>query len=320
MKILIIGAGALGMLFGAHLARENNVTFLTRREEQAEQLRSQGGTVYLESGERCHFFPHACTWTTHPASFDYDFILITTKQYHLADFLPRIHTYISKTTPLLFVLNGLGHIELISSTLAEHHVYTGITQRGALKQADGSVKENGNGGLVFGPVFPSSATLNEAVSHPKAAAFMEECSKQGIHPIFTLAIEQEMLKKCIINACINPLTALFQVRNGQLVQNDRLLAMMKKSFQEMILLLHQKGGTAALGLGHEEELWEEIIKVCRNTSNNKSSMLQDFENKRKTEIQAITGYFLSLASAAQVSMPYNQFLYEAIQVLESSYS
>lgn len=320
MNILVVGAGAVGMLFGAYLAKDNHVTYLTRRAEQAFALREYGCVLEREKGGPIEYFPEAYSWDSHPSSFEYDLVLITTKQNHLEHVLPLIEKNIPQRIPLLFVLNGLGHVELITNTLSHANLYTGITQRGSFKQSDRSVRENGDGGLVLGPIerpVPHEDHQAQALFHPGICLFADHLEKQGVKLTLTEQIHQEMLKKCVVNACINPLTALFQVTNGELVANERLQDMMQQLFQEVANLLLLVDPEFSQEFNKEDKLWEEILKVCRSTSNNKSSMLQDIEEGRTTEIQAITGYFLSMASKQGIRMPYHQMLYEAIQIKES---
>ncbi|GAA0364531.1 ketopantoate reductase family protein [Bacillus horti] len=325
MRILIIGAGALGLLFGAYLSKENDVTFITRRKQQAEQIREYGCRLVTLAAEDIRYSPEAFTWEDHKEYDEYDLILVTIKQYHLANVLEEMKARISHRVSLLFILNGLGHNEAIAEKLPHIHVFLGSTQFGALKESDTVVLERGVGSLTIGQLSSQDKERdNDKQLYPSSSngieLLMTSMQRGGIDIKINHNIEAILLHKCMINACINPLTALFKVTNGDLLTNMGLHQMQRKVFEEVIQVVQKANPSFLHENNNERDLWEEIKDVCRNTSRNKSSMLQDVENQRLTEIDAITGYFLHLAMQHEISVPYHDFLYHAIHIQESLYS
>jgi 2-dehydropantoate 2-reductase len=117
-------------------------------------------------------------------------------------------------------------------------------------------------------------------------------------------------EKLIANALINPLTALFEVPNGFLLQEPDILRMMRQLFDEASAVANQAEQKI------NEETWQEILTICRNTSRNTSSMLQDLRCGKQTEIEAITGYIVRKGNEYGISTPMHETLRQVIRLKE----
>ncbi|MOA32778.1 putative 2-dehydropantoate 2-reductase [compost metagenome] len=115
--------------------------------------------------------------------------------------------------------------------------------------------------------------------------------------------------KLLINAVLNPLTALFDVKNGELPAHPTRMALMRALYEETALIL--KGA----GMQLESDGWAQIIEVCERTSGNVSSMLSDVRAGRKTEIGAINGAVVRLAEQQQLKAPCNRAVMELVDAL-----
>ncbi|WP_025028055.1 ketopantoate reductase family protein [Caldalkalibacillus mannanilyticus] len=322
MKVLIIGAGALGLLYGSYTKmadRLHDVCFLTRTEKQAEQLRRQGLCYKTGKNE----FLLTVDSASYERSIDLkndpfssvDLVLITVKQTHLEAILPWIKTHLSSVVPLLFIMNGLGHAEKVQNALPEYSHFFGVTQKGATRLSTTSVEERGRGktrvGCLPGLDKPSSH------SYLVLEKWLKELQKGSIDINLSPEIEFEMWKKCILNACINPLTGLFGIENGKLVEEMHLNNMMRELHDELAGLLAIIRPSFAEKMFDNGMCWEEIERVCRITSQNRSSMEQDIRYGRQTEIDAFNGYFLQEARIRNIHLPAHQFVYSAIQFLQN---
>src|SRR5690606_69523 len=103
--------------------------------------------------------------------------------------------------------------------------------------------------------------------------------------------------KLVANAVINPLTAIFQVTNGTLLTNDYLFKLMRNLFHETVRVLELE----------EQKLWDYVVTICKQTAKNQSSMLRDIQAKRRTEIDAISGYIIERAKEQGINVPYTIF-------------
>jgi 2-dehydropantoate 2-reductase len=334
MRVLIIGAGSVGLLFGCYLRQMDiTVTYVTRSKEQAEKINSSRVILHRLNGESTNLSAHAFSFeqskrwqeTNEPCSrksskkfiSDISTVFVTVKQTQLDPILPWIGQYVGENIPILFLMNGLGHQEKAKRSLPNHsHLYFGITQNGATKVALNEVAERGRSITKVGEIASSS---DQPASSEKIAfqSLVAQLNEQGIQTVWSEDIETEMLRKCMVNACINPLTALFQVANGSLITHPRLHNLMHQLYLELETLIKKARPKDAEKILKNGGLWQEIEHICRITSNNLSSMMQDIKVQRQTEIESITGYFLDQATLYDLEMPYHRFLYESVFILQN---
>jgi len=287
MKVGIIGGGAVGLLFAAYLTKVSIVPIIyTRREEQAEKLNKNGiDIIKLGMKENCrvkaiHFHKGL--------ENDEDLLVITTKQYDLGPIFDYLISNEIKT-PLLFLQNGMGHITSLPK-LSSDSIFLGIVEHGVLRHSDNSITHTGDGQIKIGQFKGKSEEM---------ANIWYALNSIG----FPIKIEDEwypiLLKKLIVNAAINPLTALYKIQNGMLLKNDFYFKNMKSIYNEVV---------AAVNVSETDSLWEEVISICQNTGSNYSSMYKDIENKRQTEIESILGYILEQGEKRKIPMPLTYFL------------
>jgi len=108
----------------------------------------------------------------------------------------------------------------------------------------------------------------------------------------------------IVNAIINPLTAVLRVNNGGLLENQFYFLVVKNLFTEISFILNLK---------HPVDYLQQVIDICKKTANNRSSMLKDIEAKRLTEVDAILGFLLEEAKKQDKKAPQIENLYYLIK-------
>lgn len=288
MKVAIIGGGSIGLLTAAYLKKAGYTPVLyVRREEQAESLKNQG--LRLQASGQTHTFPvEAHLLSVHLPSEN--LIVITVKQYDIPNVVKTIKA--RKENVFLFLQNGMGHLRYIESL--QGTVYVGTVEHGALRLDDTTVKHTGIGRVRIS-LFKGHGMIDQA--------FLLRLSENGF-PVHVVDDWWQMLsEKLVVNAVINPLTALYQVKNGQLLEVQEFLTSMKAIFDETL---------NALGLAGREQLWELVVSVCKKTAENDSSMLKDVLEHRQTEIEAISGYVIARAEARNIEVPITKFLYNSI--------
>ncbi|WP_406590036.1 2-dehydropantoate 2-reductase [Bacillus atrophaeus] len=290
MKIGIIGGGSVGLLCACYLSLHHQVTVLTRRAEQAEAICSDGIHLYKEGRE----YSGECEADTEINS-SYDLLLVTVKQHQLGAVFPKLDQI--KETNILFLQNGMAHIHEIQNWRTAHSLYVGIVEHGAVRKSDTAVEHTGLGAVkwsAFGHSSPESL-------HP---FFQQETP--GFPIVYETDWHRLLTGKLIINACINPLTALLRVKNGELLASPAYFSYMKLIFRE---------ACAILGLKDREKAWEQVCAVCENTKDNYSSMLVDVYAGRLTEADAIIGYLLKEAEIGNHDAIHFEFLYRSITAL-----
>ncbi|MCP1320337.1 2-dehydropantoate 2-reductase [Bacillus sp. S0628] len=292
MKIGIVGPGAIGLLYTFYLQKSNqNVTLFTRTAKQAEELNETGVTCIRD--RTCETVYPSVLPIESMVAQNLDYIFIAVKQYHIDDILP----FVEGAASLIFLQNGMSHLQKMLNIGCEN-IAVGIVEHGAKKEGGHIVHHTGVGVTKFGVVCGQSIHF-ESVFHSFSVSY------------FPVQIETDwkeiMHKKLVVNVCINPLTALLGVKNGELTKNRFFYQMMEQVFQEVAFLIR----------GEKEMVWQMVRNVCEGTSRNTSSMLADVRANRQTEINAIVGYVLEEAKKQQRPVPTLQFLFDAIKGLET---
>ncbi|MCA1029965.1 2-dehydropantoate 2-reductase [Bacillus timonensis] len=293
MKIGVIGGGALGLLYSSYLSTDHQVTVFTRTISQANSLNKEG--ITLQRGEELSRH-YVIAEVFNPQIHTQDLFIFTVKQYNLQKILEQIYK-LPQTPTLLFLQNGMGHLPLLSN-LKNENIILGVVEHGALKISDTHVIHSGVGTTKISPWRGNEETVSSVFNEVQNSSFSYEIKRNWY----------EMLSnKLIINTVINPLTAIYKVRNGELIENKYLEKSMFQVFTEAMLVLQ--------GLD-SFQTWNQILSVCRKTSSNRSSMLRDIEENRQTEIDAILGFIIHEADKKRIDIPVIRFLYHSIKGME----
>ncbi|MCM3759338.1 2-dehydropantoate 2-reductase [Alkalihalobacillus oceani] len=299
MKVAIVGAGAIGLLAAYYLAgHKHDVTLLTQRKEQAEKI-NRHGLKLIDSYGATRLKPVKAQALADLTETDQlDVVILTVKSYSVKDVLFQLRE--KRIFAILFLQNGLSHIEYLAD-LPIATVAVGVMEHGAVRENDQTVRHTGRGRLRWGYVRKGAELLDEL--------FVAGADKEA----FPIDYEDDWLdilqQKLIVNACINPLTALLAVKNGELVKNEAAKEMMKAIFSEVMQVLERED---------DEKRWAHVVRVCEQTAANTSSMLVDLSNRRRTEISSITGYLVRLAGQKQLAVPVLDFVNKAIIAKEDA--
>ena len=294
MKVGVIGGGSIGLLLAGRLGKKHEVTLFTRTKSQADQINCAGGIeikglhpVFTEC--KAEMLAHS------KAIASQELLIVTVKQGAIDEILPFIQ---SVRSPLLFLQNGMSHLKKLDC-LHSVSVYVGITEHGALRE-NGTTTIHTGMGIIRAGLY--SGERQVALLDRQDADFPIEEVKD-IYP--------RLIEKLIVNACINPLTALLGVKNGELIANSYFRQILKQLCEQVCY---------GLGINKEQYLkyQEKVFLICERTADNKSSMLRDIEMQRKTEIEAILGYCLEEANERIQKMGLVSALYAMIRGLEES--
>ncbi|WP_214483235.1 2-dehydropantoate 2-reductase [Bacillus sp. SM2101] len=288
MQIGVIGAGSIGLLYACYLSIYHQVTIYTRRKDQARQINSKGIQL-IKSGVQSTY---KVTAKVLDDGLEHeDLIIVTVKEYHLDRVLNTTNQF-RNVNALLFLQNGMKHISLFEK-LNHEVILVGVVEHGALKINDYTVNHTGVG-------------ITKICSFRNGEGVIQSFQK-GQHSDFGVLVAEDWYKvlseKLIVNAVINPLTALYCVENGDLLSNRFFLSRMKNLFIEVTSVMNV----------NTNNMWERLEHICIQTQNNRSSMLRDIESGRQTEIDAILGYIIAEADKVGKSVPVSTFLYDSIK-------
>ncbi|MFB9325437.1 ketopantoate reductase family protein [Paenibacillus aurantiacus] len=315
MRIIIVGAGSLGMMYGLRLARGGTgVTFVTRSGEQASLLAEKGG-ILVENGEDCHVSVNAVSMASCAAlgeeelPSEGDWIWLTVKQAQLTEeLLAAVSSLCARGAAVLCLQNGIGHLTRIARGLpAGTRIVPAISTEGALRESPGKVRYTGRGSLTFGALRPDMPGAEEEEITQKM--LVDVLSVAGISAELSNQMENRIYEKLLINAVINPLTAIYGVKNGELPLHPVRLRLMSALFIESRAIL------ARVGLNEDAGSWEKVLAVCEATAANESSMLRDVQAGRATEIDWINGGIAALAREAELPSPLNDAVAVMVRAL-----
>lgn len=295
MKIVIVGAGSIGLLLGSYFSEMGHELFLlTRREAQAKELLSKGITRIMPDKKEVMTAVNATTQAQHLPK---DALWIFAVKYHQLEDTKKVVQHTSRDTPLLFIQNGLGHLKWMKQ-LENKRLYIGTIEHGAMKQNDTTVLHKGIGSLNLAPLYSKEKVTD---SFPT--------TYENFPIVWGNDAELLVLRKTILNACINPLTALLKVKNGDLVKNSHAANLLQKVFEEIIDVFSEMKPHLTLS---------DVRQLCEKTGENYSSMQQDIQNGKKTEIETIAGALLQGAKERGKEIPTLATLFKMICAIEES--
>jgi 2-dehydropantoate 2-reductase len=300
----IVGAGALGMLYGSYLAPHAHITMIVRSATQLRQLRQSGIRLQIEATNECFARNVECFMLGDVQSTP-DVIVLTVKQHHLDEALMRqLHAQYGNQVPIICLQNGLGHIERLARYFPAEMVIAAITTEGAMRITDHLVAHTGRGQTSIGP-------MQLDTQWPSAVSgFINVLLRSGLTADYSDHMETLIWRKLCINACINPLTSLLQCRNGQLLEWPHARLMLEQLCDELVALASHKG------LDGFDPLPTWIKEICQATARNESSMLQDVRHARPTEIEAITGSLIAEGERYGLVMATHRRVYRLLQTYE----
>lgn len=268
-SILIYGSGAMACLAAARLSAAGADVVMLDAWEDGIRALENGVALTTPDGET-HIHPVRAVTLPSP-EFDPSFALVLVKSWQTAQAASVLANCLSPTGMAVTLQNGLGNLEILIAALGKDRARAGSATFGATLLAPGHVRASGSGVLTL----DSDPRLD-----PLAALF-----HSADIPIMRSAEMQTVLwRKVLINAAINPLTALMGIPNGRLIQNSSLFSLVQNILTEGVCVAAAEGFSFS-----ESELFQQVMAVCADTADNRSSMLQDIQRSAPTEIDAICG-------------------------------
>jgi 2-dehydropantoate 2-reductase len=296
MKIAVLGAGAMGSLMGAYLSRVHDVT-LVGRKEQVLAIRERGLRIVGLEAMTC--WPEAME---NLEEIDTpDMIVLTVKAFDTERALPTIDRVRNDQTIVISLQNGIDNHFLIAERIPR--AVSGLTSWGATLVEPGKVRFAGRGDMILGSIAGEMGDVDKVAQAFRLAGI--ECRVSSI-------IESEIWMKAIVNACINPITALVR-RENQCLREPSLFQIAEMACDEAVRVSKRAGVNLP-----EEDPFERVMEVVDRTAENRSSMLQDIERGRRTEIDEINGSIVRRGENMGVPTPVNMTLWRLVRYSANS--
>jgi 2-dehydropantoate 2-reductase len=309
IEIVIFGTGAMATLFGGRLSRrapdlegntrpfQMNVTLFGSWQEQIEALSTHGLIIQNLDGYREHIQIKATSTVTQlPAA---DIALVLVKSYQTEGTAQIVSQNLRRNGLVVTLQNGIGNLEILQRMLGAHRVMAGSTMLAANIPKVGFVQCTGAGQTYLGRAESSLDQVETLVTIFKNCK-IPVSSRDDVTGI--------LWAKLVINAGINALGALLEVRNGELVKDARYRRMVQWSAQEAVAVASAK----KIHLPFEDPI-AKTLEVCETTALNRSSMLQDLTRGASVEIDAINGAIVRLGKRLGVETPVNEFLVREVR-------
>ncbi|MFX1238857.1 MAG: ketopantoate reductase family protein [Promethearchaeota archaeon] len=320
MRIGIVGAGSIGLLFGGYLANIESDLYsieivLFGRKEHVNAIQNNG--LLLKNNKETIIIKNIQAFECpedlerNHLSLKFDFVFLTTKTYDIEPSLRQYEEILRMSDYLVLLQNGIGNEDVAKSFFDENCIIRMITTNGAFKEEAGSVYHTGFGVTKVG--FPFQNIMDKP--NIDVLKLLKELLCEATLETF---IVRDILKDCwekiLINIGINAFGALTRLTNGELLHNESLKELMSKAIKEALVVAEKKG----IDLPNKDYI-DITYNVANKTHSNKNSMLQDVLKGKKTEIDYINGRIVEYARELNILVPTNELLTALIKGLEASF-
>ena len=301
MKIAVIGAGAMGSIYGGHLSLENEVYLVDTNADVVRNINENG--IALEEGGEDHIYrPKAVTDTSDLPEMD--LVILFVKALFSRSALEGNRGLIGKDTYLLTLQNGSGHEDILGEFVPTERIIIGTTEDQGTVLGMGHIRHGGTGGTNLGMLCPDTAGFL-----PKLKETMDACGfRAKIHE----NIQQLIWNKLFVNVALSAVTAVLNVKMGFIAEEPHALALSKQLLHEAVEVAHAMGLEA-----DEEHLQQEIIETSRRVPDGVTSICADLSKGRKTEVDTISGSVVRAAKKCGVAVPAHEFLVNMVHAMEN---
>jgi 2-dehydropantoate 2-reductase len=305
MKIAVVGAGAMGSLFGALLAEAGNEVWLYDVWVEHVQTINRNGLSIEREGKLRQVKIKA---TADPEQINRaELVIIFVKSTQTQSAAKTAQYLTGSEGSVMTLQNGMGNADTISEFIEPVRILAGTTSHGATMLGPGSIRHAGVGSTTIG------AWDSTEPGFRRAKQFSEFFNLAGIDTEAVKDVHSVVWNKLLINIGINAITALTDIKNGQVLDLEITRELSRAAVEEAMNVARSQNVTV------REDAADHVCKVAAATAVNRSSMGQDVDKKRQTEIGAINGFIVREAERLGVEAPVNRTLTALIQTLEYHY-
>jgi 2-dehydropantoate 2-reductase len=306
MQIIILGGtGAMGGLFGARLFMNSYQVILYDVNQAAIGAVKENGLIYTDKQGQTHTL--LIPATSNPAELPVaDLVIIFVKGMYTRSALEAVSESIKPHTKILTLQNGWGHSDIIQQVVAKNQMVLGVTYASGQVPGLGQIKQVGGDDMFVGNF--------EAPADDFVHQLVDVFKKIGFNPLASDKVIQEIWKKLSLNVCTLPTTCIPRLTADQVPTHESLVLLMQGILKEIIEVAKHHG----INLDYDERI-NYIVNLLKNAKGGRSSMLQDFEAKRATEVDFISGAIVREGAKFGVATPYNHAMQCMIQAIQDDY-
>lgn len=287
-KVIICGLGAIGLTIAQKINQNCDLKILV------DSVRLQR---FQEKKPSFNGIEQDFEYILPDSNFDADLILIATKSPDLDSAIKNIKNFVHKNTIIISLLNGISSEKEIEKFYPNASILKSYFVGHSAMRDGNTVLQDGIGKIVI-------------ENHPKLVEIMK-----NIQINFEIAedIDYSMWLKFTLNLFSNQTSAILNLHFGQLKNNKKFIEFSKKIINEVKIIAKAKG------INNLQNLEKDALNFLEQMSDNgKTSMLQDFLSKRKTEVDIFAGEIIKLGKELDIPTPYNQVLYDLIKIKEET--
>lgn len=304
MKIVIIGAGAMGCLYGSYLSRKHEVIMLDSYQPQVDSINAHGITVLEEDGTEQHF-DSVKAYLSGDYSETADLIIVFVKSTFTEDALQINKKLFGDNTLVMTLQNGAGNDRKIEKYVNKKNIIIGTSKHNSVNMGDGKVRHSGHGVTTIGSNIQGNKNLEKIREVLEEGNFDAEVTDD---------IQRIIWSKLFVNLSINTFTAITRSPIGSMIDNKYAWDFAEKMICEAVDVAEADGTHFSY-----MEVLNMVHHVCEDAGKGYSSMSQDVMNCRRTEIDAINGAIVEQAKLYNVPVPYNSLIVDLIHAIEGAY-
>ena len=301
MKITILGAGAMGCLFGGYLSKHNDVWMVDISAQRVKEITENGVTITEKQGKSV-YSPQAVTNTA--GLGEMDLIIVFVKAMFTLEALKQNRHLIGKNTYIMTLQNGAGHETKLIEFTDTDHVLIGTTQHNSSIISDGHIHHGGSGKTTIGILGENSARVQHIA---------DNFSNCGFETIVSDNVKKQIWTKLFLNTAASSLTAILQVPLGFVLDDLYACLLMEKLVHEAVTVANAEG----FALFDTEEVIGNIKTVLMNARDGYTSIYADLKNGVRTEVDTISGSIVETANRLGIAVPYHEFVVSLIHAMEN---
>ena len=303
MNIVVVGAGAMGSLFGALLAESGeDVRLYDIWKEHVKAINKKGISIERK-GKTRSVSVNATTDKRQIGKTDLAIIFVKSTQTGNAAGVAS--ELVGNNGFVLTLQNGLGNADIIGEVVDPGRIIAGTTSHGSTMLGPGSIRHAGTGPTVIG--------MWSGIKKTGIQKIADVFNKAGIVTETVNDIRNVIWVKLLVNVGINAITALTGIKNGGILDLSVTKELSRAAVKEAMEVAE------AQGVVIPNDIVEHVFQVAEATKDNRSSMGQDVDKRRQTEINAINGAVVKEAHKLGLNVPVNKTLTALVETLQAHY-
>lgn len=301
MKIAVLGAGAMGSIYGGHLSLKNEVYMIDKKQELVDEINNNGLKLF-ENDKDVIYRPNALTESK--SIGEVDLVILFVKSLYSKTALMENSNIIGVNTYVMTLQNGAGHEDIISEFVPMERIIIGTTEDNGAILDTGYVRRGGMGKTNIGMLIPDKNGTLEKVKE-----VFDGC---GFDTHIYSNIKQLIWDKLFTNVSLSALTGVLQVPMGYIAED-------KYAWEMAVILIKEAMAVAeAMGLKFNEE---EIIERVKNTSlsspEGRTSIYTDLKKGRLTEVNTISGAVVKAGEKLGINVPSHKMIVNLVHAMEN---